>query len=411
MSMTATSGSSSWIDRADAPPLQTTLLAVFVCTSLLIALPIIWQIYWPASDGMDVKGNQIGRDFINTWAGPQIAMAGKALSLYDLQSYQSQLDVLWGRPLSSHNFSYPPSAILIFWPFAQLPYFVALPVWLLVTFAALAATMLSQLPREKRAVGLLLLAVSPAVIINTLSGQNGYLSAALLIGGMLLIERRPYAAGIVFGLLSYKPHLGLVLAIVLIALDARRTIAAAAVTTMSLVALSVAAFGIEPFSLYLTATRDYQLHLLEEWNGFYIYMMPTWFAPLRSAGVPYQIALTLQAVLSCVVIALTCWAVRQTRDPAARVFVVAAATPLALPYAFTYDLPALAVASVWLLTGRLRCEGSNIIVLQCAWIAPLLSISLLLNQPDYASYLFALAPAALTAFFAMSVFAARSDSA
>jgi Glycosyltransferase family 87 len=357
---------------------------------------------------MDVKGNQIGRDFINTWAGPQIAMAGKAQSLYDLQSYQTQLDALWGRPLSSHNFSYPPSAILMFWPFAQLPYFVALPVWLLVTFAGLAIGMLSQLPRKQRGIGLLLLAVSPAVVINSLSGQNGCLSAALLIGGMLLLDRRPYVAGILFGLLSYKPHLGLVLAFVLLALDARRTIAAAALTTAALVSLSAAVFGLEPFSLYLTATRDYQFHLLEQWNGFYVYMMPTWFAPLRSAGVAYQTALTLQAVLSCVVIAITCWAVRQTRDSAARVFVVAAATPLALPYAFTYDLPALAVASVWLLTGRLRCEGSNLLILQCAWIAPLLSISLLVNQPDYASHLLVLAPVALTAFFAMSIHSARS---
>lgn len=47
--------------------------------------------------------------------------------------------------------------------------------------------------------------------------QNGFLSAGLFGGALVLLERRPVLAGALFGLLTYKPHLGLLVPIVLIA--------------------------------------------------------------------------------------------------------------------------------------------------------------------------------------------------
>ena len=64
--------------------------------------------------------------------------------------------------------------------------------------------------------GVLLLALaSPAVLINAVGGQNGTWTAALLGGGLSLLERRPYLAGGLFGMMIYKPHLALLLPVAL----------------------------------------------------------------------------------------------------------------------------------------------------------------------------------------------------
>lgn len=385
-----------------APIQALTPMLFLVAGALLLASLTVWRFYLPAANGFDVSGNQIGRDFLNTWVGPQVAFHDGAAALYDQKGYMAKAAALFGKPLLFHNFSYPPSAIVLFWPFAQLPYFVGLAVWLCVTFAALAAVTLSQVSRVHALAAVGLLAIAPAVIVNGLSGQNGFLSGALLMGGLVLLDRRPLLAGVLFGLLSFKPHLGIVLAFVLLALGAWRTIAAAAATTGLLVALSLLLFGIEPWTQYLTTTREFQLELLREWRGFYVLMMPTWFAPLRTAGMSYAAAMAIQTLVTIAVMGATTWAVRQTRDPALRAFIVAAATPLALPYSFNYDLPALAVASVWLITGRISMPPRVETVHLVAWYAPLLMMI-----PEFHSL--AIAPAALTGLFASAIWLAASN--
>ena len=57
----------------------------------------------------------------------------------------------------------------------------------------------------------------PATFINLFHGQNGFLNAALLGAALLALDRRPVVAGILFGLLSYKPHLGLLVPLALLA--------------------------------------------------------------------------------------------------------------------------------------------------------------------------------------------------
>ncbi len=68
-----------------------------------------------------------------------------------------------------------------------------------------------------RAFGLLLAIAFPMVFTNTLVGQNGFLTAALIGGTLYLMPVRPVLAGICLGLLSYKPQYGLLFPIVLIA--------------------------------------------------------------------------------------------------------------------------------------------------------------------------------------------------
>ena len=379
------------------------VLGLFFFVPLFLAAILVSRLFMPAGGGLDVSGYQIGRDFINVWIGSQLAFSGHVDVAYDFAAYQTAIKELFGQTLPYHVFSYPPHSLLLYWPFAHLPYFWGLALWTAAGLAALTPVVLSQLPRAKWPLALALLFCSPAVIFNGLVGQNGCFSSALLVGGVVIMDRRPLMAGVLFGLLTFKPHLGLVLVFALIALRGWKTIASAALTAGLLATLSVALFGTEPWVQYLTATRQIQMLFLYDMDGFYVYMMPSWFSPLRTAGLSYPATMTIQAVLTVAVIALSWQAVTRTQDTALRALIIASATPLALPYSFNYDLAGIAIAMVWLLTGRLPLAPELRLPLLFAWLAPFLSV---MNVPLHQ---LALTPAALTWLFGLSILmAARS---
>jgi hypothetical protein len=378
------------------------VLPTLLALSVILLFPIVFAFYWPARGGLDVTGHQIGRDFINVWAGPQLAFGGALSTLFDLGAYHKAIGDLWGQPLPFHNWGYPLFVLPAFWPLSQLPYFAALAVWTFGLFAVFAGVTLSQIERPQRPYALLVLFLAPACLINTVGGQNGFLSAALLLGGVLALDKRPVLAGVLFGLLTFKPHLGLVLPFVLIALGAWRTIAAAIVTTLVLLLASVALFGIEPWQQYVAVAGPYQVMLLQVFKGFYASMMVSGVAGARTFGIAYPAAMTLQVVVSLSVIAITCWAVRATADPAARAFVVACAAPLVTPYAFNYDLTALAAAVVWTLFRPSTSGPVRTSLLGLGWLTPILAM--------YGNiYGVGLAPVALVVMFGFAVHEANRN--
>src|SRR5262249_3773741 len=105
------------------------LLILLPMLSVMIFVPMLLGLYWPAAGGLDVTGHQLGRDFINTWAGPQFAFSGQVPLLFDFPGYRDAISALFGAPLMPHAWSYPLFCLLLFWPIAQLPYFAALAVW------------------------------------------------------------------------------------------------------------------------------------------------------------------------------------------------------------------------------------------------------------------------------------------
>jgi hypothetical protein len=344
-------------------------------------VPVL-RFYWPAGEGLDVIGYPLGRDFINVWSGPQVAFGDKVSALFDLRGYHEAIGRLFGTPLPFHNWGYPLFTLPAFWPLAQLPYFWALTVWTVGLFAIFAAIVLGEVEPERRRQALLLLVFTPACLINMIGGQNGFLSAVLFLGGVLNIDRRPILAGALIGLLTFKPHLGIVLPFALVALGAWRVIASAAVTALALVAASTAIFGVDAWRDYFAVVGPYQTLLLQNFEGFYTNMMVSVLASARKMGVPYSLALGVQVTVSLCVIAVAMWAVRRIADPCARAFLLVSATLLATPYAFNYDMTALGAVLVWVMVGRLphRAEAGPAYVL--AWLAPPATMMLALFESN-----------------------------
>jgi hypothetical protein len=369
---------------------------LYPALSLAFVAPLVVLFYWPAGNGLDVTGHQIGRDFINNWVGPQLAFGGRLGVLFDLDAYHAALGELFGRPVPFHNWGYPMFTLPAFWPLAQLPYFWALALWTAGLFALFAGVTVSQVERSQRGYALLALALAPACLINAIGGQNGFLSAALLLGGMLCVGSRPIWAGILFGLLTFKPHLGLAVPFVLIALGAWRTITVASVTALAMIAVTVPLFGIEAWRQYVEVTGAHQALLLDRFHGFYTIMMASVFAGGRTVGLTYQAAMAMQAAVAIPVVVTLCWAVRRTADPCLRAALVACAAVLVSPYAFNYDLTAVSAALVWVLAGRLPLRPTLAPIYLLAWIAP--AAMMYLNMVGLG-----IMPLAVLAFYAITV--------
>ena len=117
--------------------------------------------------------------------------------------------------------------LLLSAPLALIPYVPALFVWLGASWYAFYRVLKAGDAGTRRAA---VRARAPAVLINAVGGQNGCWTAALLGGGLSLLERRPYLAGCLFGLMIYKPQLAILLPVALIAGRKWRTFFAAGAT-------------------------------------------------------------------------------------------------------------------------------------------------------------------------------------
>lgn len=267
-----------------------TQLVIFSAVGIGFAAVVIWNFYWPVNGTFDVTGYPLGRDFANVWSAPQIAAHSGAATLFDFTAYQKTLARLFGPTISPLMWSYPPSMLLLIWPFGYMPYWVAFTVWTLAGLCIWCVTVLMGVPTEERRGTVIFLVMAPATIVNVIVGQNGFFTAALMLGGIACIEKRPWLSGLLFGLLSVKPQLGLLLPVALLTIGAWSTIASAALTSATLMAASLALWGIAPWEEWINRIGPATYQLVAEYRGFHGYMMPSVFASMRDIGVSPEFA-------------------------------------------------------------------------------------------------------------------------
>ena len=287
---------------------------------------------------------QLGDDLINYWSGARFAASGHAAQAYDHDIFFRFEQAIIGPGANFKIYGYPPPLMLLTRPLAALPFLPALALWTL-SGVALVAALLARLIGWRLA--LLASVGAPAAFFNLLSGQNGCFTAALLAGGLMLLDRRPLVSGALLGLLSVKPQMALLLPIALIAGRRWKTLAAAAARAALVVDLSVMLYGIKPWLGFLDQMA-YQRQLMDLPHDDWFHRMPTVFAALRlargslTAAYAAQLASTAAAV-GAVILA---WRSRATTEIKAASLIVAMF--LATPYAWDYDMIVLLFAAAWL---------------------------------------------------------------
>jgi arabinofuranan 3-O-arabinosyltransferase len=294
----------------------------------------------------DENGLGIPTDFVNVWSAGRLVLDGHPALAYDWDiQKQVQVAVLGQSYDGNFAWHYPPPFLFVAAALAHFPYAVAFAGWAAVSFLPYLAVMRAIIGRL---FGLLLAAAFPVVLTNTLVGQNGFLTASLIGGTLVLLPRRPVLSGICLGLLSYKPQYGLLFPLVLIAASQWRVFVTAAVVAATLAALSWFAFGTESWQALVHWMPMFNQAFLVEGRAPWGKMQSI-FALTRYFDGPESVAWTLQWIMSGTVAILVAllWRSHKVQYPL-KAAALAAGTLLVTPYLFLYDEMVLAIAVAFL---------------------------------------------------------------
>jgi alpha-1,2-mannosyltransferase len=349
-------------------------LRAYALILLALAMLALGALFATSSGLNDYQGRPLGTDFSNVYAAGKYVLEGRPEAPFSPPLQHKKEQEIFGEKTPFYGWHYPPVFLFLAAALAALPYLVALLVWQAATLALYLWSIRAILPRAE--VWLPALAF-PAVLINIGHGHNGFLTAALIGGGLWLLERRPVAAGILFGLLIYKPQFGVFIPLALAAGGYWRAFIAASATVVALCAATYLAFGVgvwDAFRESMTFTRVIVLEKGE--TGFH--KIQSVFAAVRLFGGTVALAYAAQAVAFA--IAAFCL-VRLWRSEAAfalKAAALIAASMLATPYLLDYDLmiaaPAIAfLAAHGLDRGFAPNEKSALALI---WIAPLVTRAL-----------------------------------
>jgi hypothetical protein len=364
-------------DRADPPAgflsrqrlIAWSALFLVIETILFIMIVLQQRGIW-----MPVGPSSI--DFVSFYAAGSLALEGHAPLAYNHAAHYAAEQAATAPGVPYVFFYYPPMFLLICAALARLPYLLAYAVFQGVTLTLFIATLRALL----RATGwrwFIPVIAFPALFWNIGQGQNAFLTATLLGGFTLLLERRPIAAGALLGALCYKPHLGLLAPVALAA--SRRWVAFAAATAsfLGLALLSLVFFGADTWRAYFVAmsgAEDIYASGRINFAGF-----SSLFGALRLAGVTPQTAYLLQGAVTLAMAAIIAriWWRRTGPAPAAALL---GATLVAVPLVLLYDQVLAVLAVAWLLRdtagGGLR-NWEKLLLIACypvALMAPILAL-------------------------------------
>lgn len=284
----------------------------------------------------DIK---FGIDFVLSWSTARLAADGRAAIAYDIDQLSSFESGFSGYPDTSLSFFYPPTYFLAVYPLSFLTsYWLAFALWLSATGAGYLLALWKVLPNWRT---LWIGAASPIVCVVIINGQNGFLSASLLGGGLVLLSTRPALAGVLIGLATIKPHLGILVPLALIAARQWTAFLSACAAAVLLALATAGVLGADIWRVYLDAGLHSDNLLTEEW-------LPTWkiqsfYAAAMTAGAPKLAAHGLQAAAFVGAAAAVIWTWRRNVDPRLKTTVLLFAAPIATPYVHDYDLPIVAI--------------------------------------------------------------------
>ncbi len=347
-------------------------LGLLFCVFLyLVQLHAYGARFWSQPSGLML------RDFGFFWGGARLAWLGHATTVFDPNAFNAWLaqQIAPGTMEPFATWSYPPTMLLPLLPFGAFQPAIALVLWLVATFGLLAFV-LAKIFADRWLVLAILL--SPAAFYSLSFGQNGALTAALLIAGLWMVDVRPVIAGICFGLLTIKPQLGILLPFVLAAGGRWRAFASAATTAVAMFALTLVLFGIEPWNGFFHNTVPHMsAQLLHEWGIPPQHAMPTMLVTLQGWGLSTRLAGYGQGLCILLAVGAVTWAWR-LRDVNRnwRNAMVCIAVLLATPFGYVYDMiPALLAVALLARAGfRDGFRWWERPVLVAVWVWPAITV-------------------------------------
>lgn len=296
----------------------------------------------------DAEGTLLGADHLAFFHAARLVREGRQGDLYDYtrlseEGYQKGI-IGWNWP-AYEAYRNPPFYALLYLPTTGLSYYASFLIWTAVGFALLALAIV--LLRPARPARAFLWAVAFYPVFATVSfGQNTLISLAVFAAVYRLLESdRRFAAGLVAGLLWFKPQLLLGL-FVWWAFEPRRylrTWLGVAATGIVLAAVSWGALP-EASRAFVESLRTNVTFGGEKmWNKH----TPKAFFEMLAPGLPSGVYWGLAAAVSALCVAVAWTVARRTGAPVAVMFPVAVFLSLfASPHALIYEWALLVAAGV-----------------------------------------------------------------
>ena len=345
-------------------------LRVYPRVFFAIYLLVIFSWVLMADGVFDSRGKPLGTDFTSFYASAQLAMNGQAPFAYDfVAQFEAEKAALGPELVDFYSFSYPPTFMLLLMPLGALPYLAALFVWQSLTLTFFV-TMVVRLAGRSEAI--LLTLAFPAVFVTLGHGQNAFLTAGLFAGTLFYLDRKPVVAGLLIGLLTFKPHLGVLIPIVLMESRRWRVFFYAIVASVSFAALSWVVLGPETWGAFFASTGKAATVLNEGMVPFY--KMQSLYTSLRAAGLVAGAAYVLHGALALGAAMTVLWVWRRQVDIRLKSAALGAGALLMTPFLLDYDLAILVVPIACLpsygLSFGFRPGLINLLCL--AWLAPIM---------------------------------------
>jgi len=276
--------------------------------SIIIALWVLGIVFGATVGISGWNALLANRDFASFWVAGKLAKTGHAAQAYDLDTLRAAAS-LWLGTTTKIVFPYPPHSLLFAIPLSLVPYKLSFWLWqgLSATLFYIAARPL--LPRNFPTV---LAVLTPAALINVAFGQVGLFYGALWLfafGG----------SSIAAAMLTFKPHLGFLVAVEVIR---KRRLVITSVAAAALMLLSLIILGADAWSASLFGAASKQVEMLASGQ------MEKWPTQMTTPLLGYGLA---GWVLFAVAAAFLLW-----RN--FNVFTAATATFLIAPYGFHYDM-------------------------------------------------------------------------
>ncbi|MGD0419967.1 MAG: glycosyltransferase family 87 protein [Xanthobacteraceae bacterium] len=316
-----------------------------ICFALVLAQAVYLATSYLQGIWIVGPGGGVPSDFVNVWAAGRLVLEGHPAAVYDWRAHKLVEEAAVGHAFGGYfGWHYPPTFLFVAAALSLLTYATAYAVWVFGTFPIYLAAIRAIVGERT---GYLLAAAFPALLANFIVGQNGFLTAGLVGGALVLLPRRPIVAGLLLGLLTYKPHLGLLFPIALVAAGYWRAFFTAAMVAVLMAVAAWFAFGSDTWqAFFANIGHTSQAFLSDGWADWG--KLQTAFGLTRMLGGGETLAWAVQgavALVAAIAIALL-WRSRAAYEIKAAA--LATGAMLATPYLYTYDLVVLAVPLAFL---------------------------------------------------------------
>ncbi|NTV89093.1 MAG: DUF2029 domain-containing protein, partial [Clostridiales bacterium] len=313
-----------------------------------------------------------GIDYADYYTAGQMVISGDISNIYNEPIHHKNLESTLGRTIPFDlAWVYPPTFLLAIAPLAYLPYHASLALWLTLTFGLAFFAIYKLLPKFKYLAFLVL--GFPGVFMNLKWGQNGFLNTALIGFGIYFVEANPVLAGLMFGLLTYKPQIAFFPLLLLLFSKKWRVLLWSGIFAAISAVLSGLVFGFGSWLNFLNSLTNSSNRFLT-WET-YSNINTSLYSFLRYLGNDKTAAYIILAIINVAVLFLSCWVWRKSKNFALKGSVMVLGIPLLMPYFLQYDLSLLSIPLVLLAYDSIVNEHATfeMILLEILFFMPMVN--------------------------------------